>query len=66
MRTENIELRVMPDEKTAFKEAASLSGIGMSSWIRERLRMAAIRELEGAGISVPFAQRPAVKRSTDV
>ena len=57
MKTESIELRVQPDEKSAFKEAASLAGIPMSAWIRERLRLAAIRELESAGRSVPFVRR---------
>ena len=41
-------------EKQGFREAAELSGIGLSTWIRERLRMAAIRELESAGRRVPF------------
>jgi hypothetical protein len=57
MKTESIEIRVRPEEKIAFKGAAELAGIGLSAWVRERLRGAAIRELEGAGLSVPFVQR---------
>jgi len=56
MKTESIELRVQPDEKDAFKKAADLAGIPLSAWIRERLRLAAIRDLEGAGLSVPFVR----------
>lgn len=56
-KTESIELRVQPAEKAAFRDAASLSGIPLSAWIRERLRLAAIRELEGAGQQVPFVPR---------
>jgi uncharacterized protein (DUF1778 family) len=62
MKTESIELRVRPEEKDAFKKAADLAGIPLSAWIRERLRLAAIRDLEGAGLSVPFV-RPVPIRS---
>jgi hypothetical protein len=54
MRTDVIEVRVQPTEKQAFKLAASLAGVSLSSWMRERLRLAAIRELESAGQQVPF------------
>jgi hypothetical protein len=64
MKTESIEIRVQPDEKDAFRGAAQLAGIPLSAWIRERLRIAAIRELEGAGLSVPFV-RPVPLRSRD-
>lgn len=62
MKTESIEIRVQADEKAAFKGAADLAGIPLSAWIRERLRLASIRELEGAGLSVPFV-RPIPLRS---
>lgn len=54
MRTELLQLRLQPDEKQAFQEAASLSGISLSAWVRERLRTAAIRQLESSGRPVPF------------
>ena len=54
MRTDLMQLRLRPDEKQAFQEAAELAGISLSGWVRERLRTAAIRELEGNGRSVPF------------
>jgi uncharacterized protein (DUF1778 family) len=65
MKTEDIELRVNPAEKQAFKEAAGLAGISLSSWVRERLRLAAIRELENAGLSVPFVPRVRLRMADD-
>lgn len=56
MRTELLQLRLQPDEKQAFQQAAALAGISLSAWVRERLRTAAIRELEGSGRHVPFVE----------
>lgn len=53
-KTENLLIRVSSAEKEGFELAAVLSGISLSSWVRERLRLAAIRELESAGRRVPF------------
>ena len=36
--------------------AARLAGIPLSSWVRERLRLAAIRDLESAGQKIPFVK----------
>lgn len=55
-KSETIQVRVTPEEKTGLVEAAKISGIPLSSWVRERLRLAAIRELEGAGRKVPFVE----------
>jgi uncharacterized protein (DUF1778 family) len=49
-----LDMRIMPTEKQGFKAAAALSGLELSSWIRERLRQAARKELDQAGQSVPF------------
>ena len=57
MKSEMIKIRVTGAEKQAFEEAAELSGIALSAWVRERLRLAAIRDLEGSGRAVPFVQR---------
>jgi uncharacterized protein (DUF1778 family) len=65
MKTESMEIRVQSDEKAAFKEAAALAGIPLSAWVRERLRLAAIRELESAGLQIPFVRRVALKRESD-
>lgn len=53
-KTETIQVRVTPEEKAGLFQAAEISGIPLSSWVRQRLRLAAIRELEGAGRRVPF------------
>ncbi|HXA19547.1 MAG TPA: hypothetical protein VN380_21335 [Thermoanaerobaculia bacterium] len=47
-------IRLSADEKSAFKEAADLAGIGLSSWIRERLRRTSSRELDEVGRTAPF------------
>jgi uncharacterized protein (DUF1778 family) len=54
MRTTTIQIRLLPNEKDAFERAAELSGISVSAWVRERLRSAAIRELESAGQTASF------------
>jgi hypothetical protein len=56
-KTERFELRVTEDEKRGFEEAAGLSGLPLSAWARERLRRAAIRELEEASRPIPFITR---------
>jgi len=53
-RTEYLELRLTEGEKRAFTEAAQISGISVSTWVRERLRRAVIRELEEAGRPATF------------
>ena len=53
-KTEILQIRVSDLEKEGFELAAVLAGISLSSWVRERLRLAAIRELESAGRKVPF------------
>jgi hypothetical protein len=53
-KTENMMIRITGAEKEGFELAAALAGISLSSWVRERLRLAAIRELESAGRRVPF------------
>jgi hypothetical protein len=50
-------IRLSEMEKQGFREAADMAGIGLSTWIRERLRHAAIRELEQAGQIAPFIRR---------
>ena len=65
MRTDLLQLRLSPDEKQAFQEAAALAGISLSAWVRERLRTAAIRELEGSGRSVPFVASIPLRTSAD-
>lgn len=53
-RTELMQLRVQPDEKSSFQEAADIAGLPLSAWVRERLRRAARIELTDADRSVAF------------
>jgi uncharacterized protein (DUF1778 family) len=53
-RTDRLELRLEEAEKRAFQKAAEYAGIALSSWVRERLRRAAVRELEEAAIPIAF------------
>jgi predicted HicB family RNase H-like nuclease len=55
-RRKLLEVRLDTEEKQAFKDAAELSGLGLSTWVRERLRQIARRELEEAGRKVPFLE----------
>jgi len=55
-KSQNLQIRLTEQEKSGFAEAAALAGIPVSSWVRERLRLAAIRELESAGRKVPFIE----------
>jgi len=49
-----LQIRLTENEKRGFQAAAELAGLPLSSWTRERLRHAAIREMENAGKTVPF------------
>ena len=52
-----LQIRLTEAEKQGFSDAAELAGIPLSSWVRERLRLAAIRDLESAGLKIPFVAR---------
>jgi hypothetical protein len=54
LRSEDLLVKLMVDEKEAFKDAAQLAGVPLSSWVRERLRRVAIRELEEAARPIAF------------
>ncbi len=56
-KSENIKLRVKPEEKKAFQEAAEIAGIDLSTWIRERLRRSARVELQEVGKEIPFFRK---------
>lgn len=53
-KSESLLLRLLPSEKRGFAAAAMIAGIPLTVWIRERLRRAAIRELEEVGRTIPF------------
>ncbi len=53
-KVEYLEVRLEVAEKQAFKDAADLAGLPLSTWVRERLRRTARKELEEAGRPVAF------------
>jgi hypothetical protein len=55
-RNEAFLIRLSEGEKASFKDAADVAGISLSAWVRERLRHAAIRELESASKPIAFLQ----------
>jgi uncharacterized protein (DUF1778 family) len=64
MKDDLIKVRVGLEEKQAFQEAADIAGIGLSAWIRERLRRAAIRELEEMARPIHFLNRLSMDQRT--
>jgi uncharacterized protein (DUF1778 family) len=48
-KLETLLIRLESDEKQTFQDAAKVSGTPLSTWARERLRQAAIKELEEVG-----------------
>jgi len=48
-REKLLQVRLQGKEYEIFKEAASLSGLDLSSWVRERLRNAARNDLKKYG-----------------
>lgn len=56
-KAEYLDIRLEAAEKQAFKDAASLAGLDLSAWVRERLRVAARKELGGANLPVRFLDK---------
>lgn len=57
-------IRLSALEKEGFERAAEISGIGLSAWARERLRSAAIKELQDIGEKIIFL-KPISLKDTD-
>lgn len=55
-KSEYLEIRLGAAEKQAFKDAADLAGLGVSAWVRERLRRIAAKELQDASRPVAFLE----------
>lgn len=55
-KEQTIQIRLTDREKAGFLAAANLAGLPLSSWVRERLRLAAIRDLESVGQKIPFIE----------
>jgi hypothetical protein len=56
-KADYIEVRCLEAEMEAFRAAAEAAGLPLSGWIRERLRRAARKELEGMNMPVAFLER---------
>lgn len=54
MKTETLKIRVTPEEKRAFEDAADVTGASLSAWIRQRLRRAARSDLEDLDRPIAF------------
>lgn len=65
-KSQIVQIRLTEAEKAGFGLAAGLAGISLSSWVRERLRLAAIKELENAGQKIPFIPAVPLKGANDV
>ena len=49
-------LRLAPSEKQGFGDAASLAGVPLTVWMRERLRQVAAGELQSANRKAAFLE----------
>lgn len=57
LRNEALLVRLEGSEKEAFKDAADLAGIPLSTWVRKGLRQIAVRELGKAARPVAFLRQ---------
>jgi hypothetical protein len=49
-----ILIKVSEPEREGFRRAADIAGIGVSAWARQKLRAAAIQELQTVGEKAAF------------
>lgn len=49
-------IRVSDIEKEGFERAAEISGVGVSTWARQVLRSAAIKQIQEVGEKVSFLE----------
>lgn len=57
MKKDNqILIKVSETEKEGFKRAAEIVGIGLSAWARQKLRSAAIKDLQEVGEVIKFLE----------
>lgn len=56
LQTEYLDVRLTSAEKQAFREAAGIAGLPVSTWVRDRLRQSAARELENVGQLAAFLE----------
>ncbi len=56
-------IRASDLEKQGFEKAAEISGISLSSWARQVLRSAAIKQLQSAGEKISFLEPISLKKA---
>lgn len=49
-----ILIKLSETERESFRRAADIAGIGLSAWARQKLRSAAIKELQEVGETATF------------
>ena len=57
LRSESLLVRLEANEKETFRDAANLAGVPLSTWVRERLKRIAVRELGKASRRVRLVAR---------
>ena len=63
-RETQLLIRLTESEKESFERAAEIAGIGITAWVRERLRSAAILDLQNVGEKIAFL-KPIKLKKTD-
>ncbi len=56
-KIETLLIRLDSDEKQTFQDAAKILGTPLSTWARQRLRQAAIKDLEAVGHPIEFFKK---------
>ena len=64
-RDVQVLIRLSTLEKEGFQNASDVAGIGLSAWARERLRSAAIQELQQVGQQIVFLKPISLKNSNN-
>ena len=54
LRNVRFIVRLLSSEREAFQDAADLAGMPLSAWVRNKLRQAAIKELEAQALPIAF------------
>ena len=61
-KDEQVLIKLSEAEKSGFKRAAEISGIGFSAWARQVMRTAAIKQLQDAGEKIIFLEPIPLKK----
>ncbi|MBC8350366.1 MAG: hypothetical protein H8E66_00155 [Planctomycetes bacterium] len=56
-KSQLLQVRLEQSEKDGFEAAAKMAGIPLSTWVRERLRIIAVDELERYGKTPKFIKK---------